>query len=61
MVRKKEIKEKIEKIEVLDQTHKISFLLLCHFGVSPVDYSDSVSINFDHHLRCGGWLNFEFS
>ena len=17
--------------------------------------------NFDHHLRCGGWLNFEFS
>ena len=19
------------------------------------------SINFDHHLRCGGWLNFEFS
>ena len=19
------------------------------------------SINFDHHLRCGGWLTFEFS
>ena len=19
------------------------------------------SINFDHHLSCGGWLNFEFS
>ena len=23
--------------------------------------SDTESINFDHHLRCGGWLNFEFS
>ena len=22
---------------------------------------DTESINFDHHLRCGGWLNFEFS
>ena len=49
----------------------------CHFGVSPVNYSDSdaqsiqhflsffLSIlsrsNFDHHLRCGWWLNFEFS
>ena len=21
---------------------------------------DTESINFDHHLRCGGWLNFEF-
>ena len=23
--------------------------------------SDTESINFDRHLRCGGWLNFEFS
>ena len=22
---------------------------------------DTESINFDHHLRCGGWLDFEFS
>ena len=22
---------------------------------------DTESINFDHHLRCGGWLNFECS
>ena len=22
---------------------------------------DTESVNFDHHLRCGGWLNFEFS
>ena len=22
---------------------------------------DTESINFDHHLRCDGWLNFEFS
>ena len=22
---------------------------------------DTELINFDHHLRCGGWLNFEFS
>ena len=22
---------------------------------------DTESINFYHHLRCGGWLNFEFS
>ena len=22
---------------------------------------DTESIKFDHHLRCGGWLNFEFS
>ena len=22
---------------------------------------DTESINFDHHLRCGGWLNFKFS
>ena len=22
---------------------------------------DTESINFDHHIRCGGWLNFEFS
>ena len=23
--------------------------------------NDTESINIDHHLRCGGWLNFEFS
>ena len=23
--------------------------------------NDTESINFDYHLRCGGWLNFEFS
>ena len=23
--------------------------------------SDTESINFDHHLRCGWWPNFEFS
>ena len=22
---------------------------------------DTDSINFDHHIRCSGWLNFEFS
>ena len=22
---------------------------------------DTESINFGHHFRCGGWLNFEFS
>ena len=22
---------------------------------------DTESINLDHHLMCGGWLNFEFS
>ena len=22
---------------------------------------DTVLINFDNHLRCGGWLKFEFS
>ena len=37
-------------------------------GVSSLSYfilSLFLSIlsrsNFDHHLRCGGWLNFEFS
>ena len=23
--------------------------------------NNTESINVDHHLRCGGWLNFEFS
>ena len=31
----------------------------------PILFSFFLSIlsrsNFDHHLRCGGWLNFEFS
>ena len=34
--------------------------------VKPVNPSfflsfDTMSINFNHHLRCGGWLKFEFS
>ena len=24
-------------------------------------FIDTESINFDHNLWCGGWLNFEFS
>ena len=26
-----------------------------------LSFSRTELINFDHHLRCGGWLNFEFS
>ena len=33
-------------------------LLSCSFFFLSID---TESINFDHHLRCGGWLNFEFS
>ena len=32
------------------------FFFLFFFFLSILSRS-----NFDHHLRCGGWLNFEFS
>ena len=32
------------------------FLTVLSFFLSILNRS-----NFDHHLRCGGWLNFEFS
>ena len=39
-------------------TETINFFL----SIYPFFLSlDTESINFDHHLRCGGRLNFEFS
>ena len=33
------------------------FLIFLSFFLS----TGTESININHHLRCGGWLNFEFS
>ena len=43
------------KIEFEPNKMRVSFLFLFSF-LSILSRS-----NFDHHLRCGGWLNFEFS
>ena len=43
----------------LKEKHRTCFTkMVVSYFLSRID---TESINFDHHLRCGGWLNFEFS
>ena len=44
---------KNKKDQIKNEGARVAFL---SFFLSIMSRS-----NFDHHLRCGGWLNFEFS
>ena len=50
---------------LLYPSNSVSHLRRSHRQTSVILFSFFLSIlsrsNFDHHLRCGGWLNFEFS
>ena len=55
-----------EKLDIVENKSLYSLLVLNIYTHDWVPFFLSfLSIlsrsNFDHHLRCGGWLNFEFS